>query len=163
MFLRLKIYGTIFAIYEIFAVLFLHSKTACNSVFTAGFCMDSVEKYFTFCVAVPAVVFLVFMWVGEIRKYIRRRHSLFYRAKNVVEDVATEIKDKVSEKISPQYLERILAALLLLGAKKYADKNPKAREILKEIIGFDIVGEEEAERVEDSNKKSSSKKRTNKK
>lgn len=161
MFLRMKIYGTIFAIYEMFVILFLHSKTYCNSIFTINFCMDGVEKYFTFCVVVPVAVFLVFMWIGEIRKSIRRRHSLLYRAKDAVQEVATEIKEKVTETISPQYLEKLITATLLIGVKKYADKNPKARGFLKEVIGFDVLGESEEEI--DLKKKKIKKNKTNSK
>lgn len=143
MFLKLKIYVTIFAVYEIFAVLFLHSKSMCNDVFTTNFCLDGVSKYFIFCVAVPILVSLFVMWVGEIRKYIRHRHSFLYRAKSAVKDMAYEIKHKVSEKVSPQYLERLIAAFLIIGVKRYADKNPKAKEVLKEIIGLDIFEEEQ--------------------
>ncbi len=154
MFLKMKIYGTILALYEIFIVLFLHSKTYCNSIFTSGFCMDSVEKYFTFCIAIPVIVFLIFMWIGEIRKYIRRRNSLLYRAKDAVHEVATEIKDRVTETISPQYLEKLITAALLIGVKKYADKNPKARAFLKEVIGFDVLGEEVSDTDSKENKRS---------
>ncbi len=142
MFMKTKIYGTVLAVYEIFAVLFLHFKNSCSSIFTTGFCLDSVAKYFIFCVALPVLVFLIFMWIGEIRKYIRRRHSLLYRAKSAVQDMASEIKYKVTQTVSPQYIEKLIAAMLLMGVKKYADKNPKARELLTEIIGFDIVGDD---------------------
>lgn len=142
MFMKTKIYGTVLAVYEIFAVLFLHFKNSCSSIFTTGFCLDSVAKYFIFCVALPILVFLLFMWIGEIRKYIRRRHSLLYRAKSAVQDMASELKDRVTQTVSPQYIEKLIAAMLLVGVRKYADKNPKAREILTEIIGFDIVGDD---------------------
>ncbi len=158
MFLKMKIYITILSLYEIFAILFLHSKTSCNSIFTNGFCTDSIEKYVVFCVAVPVIFALLVMWIGEIRKYIRRRHSLFYKAKNIVQDVATEIKDKVSESVSSKYLEKILATLLILAVKKYADKSPKAREIMKEIIGFDIVDEESSEEQKIKTNKTKNKK-----
>lgn len=153
MFLKMKLCATIFSIYEIFAVLFLHSKSSCNSIFTANFCSDGVEKYFIFCVALPILVGLIIMWIGEIRKYIRHRHSFFYRAKSTVKDFASEIKDKISERVSPQYLERLIVAFLIIGVKRYADKNPKAREVLKDIIGMDIFEEEQETEAEKISKK----------
>lgn len=159
MFLKMKIYATIFAVYEIFAVLFLHSKSTCNDIFTTNFCLDGVSKYFIFCVAVPVVVSLVIMWVGEIRRYILRRHSFFYRARSAVKDIASEIKDRVAEKVSPQYFERLMTAILIIAVKRYADKNPKAKDFIKEIIGLDIFeedkggAEKERERVSTPKKK----------
>lgn len=159
MFLKLKIYVTIFAVYEIFAILFLHSKSTCNDIFTTNFCLDGVSKYFIFCVAIPVVISLIIIWVNETRKYFRNRHSFFYRAKSAVQDMASEIKDRFSSKVSPQYFERLITAILIIGVKRYADKNPKAREFLKEVIGLDIFeedkggAEKERERVSTPKKK----------
>ncbi len=158
MFLKAKIYFTIFSVYEIFAILFLHSKTNCNSIFTNNFCTDSVEKYVIFCVAVPVFVSLVVMWICEIRKLIRRRHSFFFRAKDTVETMASEIKEKVSERLSPQYIERLITAFLIIGVKRFADRNPKTRQVLKDVIGIDIFGEDDFVETRENFKKTKKKK-----
>ena len=159
MFLKMKIYATILSVYEIFTILFLHSKSTCNEIFTTNFCLDGVSKYFIFCIAVPVIVSLIIMWVNEIRKYFRSRHSFFYRAKSAVQDMASEIKDRVADKVSPQYFERLITAFLIIGLKRYADKNPKVREFLKDVIGLDIFEEDKGGAEREKEKVSTPKKK----
>ena len=64
--LKAKIYLTIFTLYEIVAVLLLHFPRTCDAMFGAAFCNDHVLKYFIWCFAVPALVFLLAMWINEI-------------------------------------------------------------------------------------------------
>ncbi len=135
MFLKSKIGLTIFALYEIIAIMLLHCSRTCDAMFGTMFCDDHVFKYFVVCVAFPLIVFLIVMWIMEIIKKIRRRHSLLYKAKHVVSDMASNLKDRVSENVSVRDVEKMITAALLLGIKKYADKNPRARGIINEIMG----------------------------
>ena len=134
MFLKYKLGLTILALYEIAAVMLLHCPNTCNAMFGLSFCSDSVLKYFVWCVAVPLVAFLIIMWIMEIIDKIRRRHSLLYKAKHAVKHMAKNIRDRVSEHVSSADMEKMITAALVVGLKKYSDRNPRARRVLNEIM-----------------------------
>lgn len=148
MFLKSKICLTVFSLYEIIAIILLHCQRTCDAMFGSMFCDDHVFKYFIVCVAVPVIVFLILMWIMEIINGTRHRHSLFYKARHAVKDMASNIRDKVSENISPADFEKLLTAALVMGLKKYADRNPRARNIINEIMGGDYAEFDDAEYTE---------------
>ncbi len=135
MFLKSKIGLTILSLYEIAAVLLLHCPRTCDAMFGAAFCDDHIFKYFVACIAVPLLVFLIAMWIMDIIHRIRRRHSLLYKARHAVKNMASNIRDRVSESVSSGDVEKMISAALLIGLKKYSDRNPRARQILNEIAG----------------------------
>lgn len=135
MFLKYKIGLTIFSLYEIIAVLLLHCPRTCDAMFGTAFCDDHVFKYFIVCIAVPLLVFLIVMWIMEIIHGVRRRRSLLYKAKHVVKNMAFNIKNKISESVSARDVEKIISGAVLVGLKKYSDRNPSARRLLDEIGG----------------------------
>ena len=144
MFLKSKIGLTILSIYEIIAILLLHSPRTCTAMFGTTFCADGLLKYFIVCVAVPLLVFLFAFWIMEIIAMHRRHHSLLYKAKRVVKRMASNIRDRVSENISTDDLEKLVSGALLVGLKKYSDRNPRARHVLDEIKNADIDVEYDA-------------------
>lgn len=81
MLLKFKICLTVFVLYEIVAVALLHSMRVCTSIFSSGFCTDSAFKYFLICAALPAVAFLIWIWIMEIVRTVHRRRS-FLSCKN---------------------------------------------------------------------------------
>lgn len=133
MFLKSKIGLTVLSLYEIAAVLLLHCPNTCNAMFGLSFCADSVLKYFVWCVAVPLLVFLIVMWIMDIILRVRRRRSLFYKAKHAVKHMASNIRDRVSESVSSGDMEKMITAALIIGLKKYSNRNPRARQFLEEI------------------------------
>lgn len=135
MMLKLKIYSTVFVLYEILAVLLLHCPYTCDAMFGASFCNDSVFKYFIALLAVPAVVGLIVMWIMHIIHAIRRRHSFLYRAQEAVEDVAGSIKKTLKESVSSKDIEKYIVAALAAGVKKYSDKNPELKKSFGRIVG----------------------------
>lgn len=135
MFLKYKIGLTIFSLYEIIAVLLLHCPRTCDAMFGTAFCDDHVFKYFIVCIAVPLLVFLIVMWIMEIIHGVRRRRSLLYKAKHAVKNMAFNIKNKISESVSARDVEKIISGAVLVGLKKYSDRNPSARRLLDEIGG----------------------------
>lgn len=135
MFLKSKLGLTILSLYEIAAILLLHHPKTCNAMFGMSFCSDSVLKYFIWCVAVPVLIFLIAMWVMDIIHRIRRRRSLLYKVKHAVQNMASELHDRVSESLSSADMERMMTAALLVGLKRFADSNPRAHQILDEISG----------------------------
>ena len=134
MLLKSKICITTLAIYEIIAVSFLHFKHICDSVFTGTFC-DSWYRYFLFCVIVPTVALLIWMWIREIIR-VRRRHKFIHRAKNAAHSILTGIRGQVSENITPADLEKIITAAVLFGIKRYADRHPNLRKNVNSIFGM---------------------------
>lgn len=135
MMLKMKIYTTIFVLYEILAVLLLHCPYTCGWMFSATFCTDSVFKYFIALFAVPAIIGLIVMWIMHIIHAIRRRHSFLYRAQEAFEDVAGSIKKTLKESVSSKDIEKYIVAALVAGVKKYSDKNPEMKKTFGNIIG----------------------------
>ena len=135
MMLKMKIYATVFVLYEILAVLLLHCPYACTWMFGNTFCADSVFKYFIALFAVPAIITLILMWVMHIIHAIRRRHSFLYRAQEAFEDVTGSIKKTLKESVSSKDIEKYIVAALAAGVKKYSDKNPEMKKTFGNIIG----------------------------
>lgn len=145
MFLKSKIYLTVFIVYEILAVLLLHCPRTCDAMFGVGFCDDRVFKYFIACFAIPALVFLIVMWIMEIINKARRRRTVMYKAKSAVKGIVSNIREKVSENVSTQDLEKLAVAALLAGVKKYSHKYPKVRNKLNDLLDVDISDYEDGE------------------
>ena len=134
MFLKSKIGLTILSLYEIAAVLLLHCPRTCDAMFGASFCDDHIFKYFIACIVVPLVVFLLVMWIMDIVHRIRRHRSLLYKTRHAVQNMAMNIRDRISEKVSSGDIEKMITAALVIGLKKYSDRNPRARQILGQIF-----------------------------
>ena len=135
MLLKSKICITTLATYEIITVSFLHFKHFCDSVFTSTFC-DSWYRYFLFCVIVPTIALLIWMWIREIIR-IRRRHKFISRAKNAAHSILSSIRGRVYENITPADLEKVITAAVLVGIKRYADRHPNLRKNVNNI--FDVA------------------------
>lgn len=166
MFLKSKICLTIVALYEILVVILLQSQRVCDAMFGVSFCDAHVFKYFIICFAVPMIVFLIVMWIMEIIASVRHRHTLFYKATHAMKNIVTSVKDKVSENISAEDLEKVISAALMVGLKRYADKSPRARKVLNEMNNVDVDydeydSDEEYEDDEEENRSHKSKKKMN--
>lgn len=134
MFLKAKIYFTIFSVYEMVMIMLLHSRSTCLDVFSNWFCADSLTKYFLFCVIVPLTVFLVIMWIEQIRKAIKHRHSILYQAKERFTEVAGEVKETIKDNINNQDLEAYLMALAMSGIRSYMNNHPEKRDGIERFI-----------------------------
>ncbi len=137
--LRIKICLTIFFIYEIVATILLHASRACAPMFGLGFCSDVVFKYFVVCAAVPMLVFVIAMWVHEIVIARRRRHSVFYRARGAAMRIASNVRDRITRNISQQDLEKMIAAALIVGIKKYAARNANVRRFMDDVMASEYM------------------------
>ena len=129
MLLKSKICFTVISLYEVTAVALLHCQRTCNAMFGMFFC-DDWFRYFVFCVAIPIIAFLIFMWIWEIVRAHRRRHSLLHRIKGAVSNIADELKDVVQERLSPRDMERIISGAVLVGIKKYVDAHPDIKNMI---------------------------------
>lgn len=132
MLLKSKICFTVFAIYEMIAVTFLHFQRFCDSVFPTAFC-DSWYRYFLFCVIVPLVAFLIGMWIREI-VIAHRRRRFIRRAKRTLNHVVSAVRGKIYENIDFDNMERVITAGVLYGIKKYADSHPGLRRDINKIM-----------------------------
>lgn len=151
MFLKLKIYFTIISLYEVVAILLLHSKM-CQRLFSLWFCGDSFLKYFVFCIVLPLLVVLLVMWISEIKKRIRRRRSLLYQAKEQIKEIKNEVIETVKTNLTPQDIELGLAAVLSAWLKKQAEKN-------QENVNMPDITSEPAKPRKKSTKQSKGKKK----
>lgn len=124
MMLKLKTYFTIFSVYEIAAIILLHCRRTCDAMFGAAFCDDHVFKYFIWCVAVPLVAFLIAMWVHEIVTHNRRRRMITM-AKTAAKNLYEDVRDRVTEQVSPQDVAGLVAGAVLYGIKKFSDRHGK--------------------------------------
>lgn len=134
MFLKSKIYFTVFVVYEIVAGFLLHYPQTCDPMFGGTFCMSGVFKYFVGLVAVPLLAYVIGVWIREIVLAVRRRRSIVYRTKNAVEDMWDNVKDRVAGNISKADIEKYLTAAVLVGIKKYVEKHPQAKNTLNNVI-----------------------------
>ena len=132
MLIKSKICFTVFAVYEIIAVSAMHFQRVCASMFGSNFC-DSWFRYFLFCVAVPLLVFLIWMWIHEIVRFHRRR-SFIRRTRNTITSVLSSIRGRISEHVNIQDMEKIITAAILVGIKKYADRHPNLRHNVNHVI-----------------------------
>ncbi|MBR6598143.1 MAG: hypothetical protein IKL37_02185 [Alphaproteobacteria bacterium] len=122
MFRKSKICITILALYEIVAICLLHLQSTCTAMFGSVFC-GTWFRYFIFCIALPVVVMLVWMWIaGAIRAHRRRR--FIRRAKGALHSLVSGIRGRVMENISSDDIERIIIAAVLFGIKRYVDRHP---------------------------------------
>ena len=134
MLLKSKICFTSIVIYEIIAVSFLHFQRLCDSIFSSAFC-TSWYRYFLFCVVIPLIALLIWMWIREIIR-VHRRHHFIRRAKSVASSILSSIRGQVSDTVSSTDLEKIITAAVLIGIKQYADRHPNLRKNVNNIIGM---------------------------
>lgn len=132
MLLKSKVCFTVFSIYEMIAVTFLHFQRLCDSVFPTQFC-DSWYRYFLFCVIVPLVAFLIGMWIHEMVRAHRRRRFI-RRAKKTLNSVVSAVRGKISEHIDFDDMEKVITAGVIYGIKKYADAHPNLRRNINKIM-----------------------------
>jgi hypothetical protein len=132
MLIKSKVCFTVLVIYEIIAVSVLHIQRMCDAIFTTSFC-DTWFRYFIFCVALPLIVMLIWMWIREI-VHAHRRRRLIRRARQTVNNVLSSIRGNISENIDLQDMEKIIAAAVLVGIKKYAYRHPNIRQNVNHIM-----------------------------
>lgn len=130
MLLKPKIYITVLFIYEIVAVMFLHCQTMCTSMFGMTACQDWF-RYFAACIVIPGLVSLIWMWIDTICHAYRNR--FFRRARGALVDILDGLRDRLSEKISREDIERYITVASLYGIKYYMSHNERFKEVLHEI------------------------------
>lgn len=79
------------------------------------------------------IAFLIAMWIREIVVVRRRRHSVLRRARGAVRAITENIRDHVADHISQSDMEKMIAAALMMGVKRYARRHGNIRRWLDEI------------------------------
>ena len=133
MFIKSKICFTVLAVYEIVAISLLHFQRTCDAMFTPAFC-DSNFKYFAGAIAVPLLIYLIWMWIHEII-VARRRRRFINRAKKMINTIASNIHEGF-ENLSPRAIEGVITAAVLMGVQKYSMRHPDLSKKLSNIIGM---------------------------
>lgn len=132
--LNTKICLTVLVVYEILAVIVVHMTRVCNAMFGMNFCADGGFKYFIACFAIPALAFLVWMWIHEIIVGVERQHSVMHKARVALTDMVDDVKDKFAGKISAGDIEKFLAAAAIVGIRRYAQTHPHTKRMFDNIV-----------------------------
>ena len=127
---RIKIFITIFVLYEFVMSTILQIPGTCNALFNHGFCEASNFKYFLMCVMVPGLLILFFWWMPDIARP-------FCKNKCQCDETNSEqkpIQKAANEIISHDDLERIVSTAIVLGIQKFATLHPKTSKFLDNIV-----------------------------
>jgi len=129
---KIKIFITIFVLYEFVMSTILQIPGACNTFFNYGFCEASNFKYFLICVMVPGLLILFFWWMPDIARPF---------CKNKCQCDETHIEQKPIQKaadeiISRDDLEKIVTTAIVLGVQKFATLHPKTTKAVDNIVNI---------------------------
>ena len=134
MMIKSKICLTVLVVYEILAVILVHMTRICTAMFGPNFCADNGFKYFIACFAIPALAFLIMMWIREIVVSSERRHSIIHKAKDAFDGMVDDVKDRFMDHISAKDIEKFLAAAAIVGIRRYAQTHPQTKRMFENIV-----------------------------
>ena len=109
---KLKIFITIFLLYECFCLFVLQINNLCSGIFNVRFCNVGFFKYFFLCIMLPIIVGLFLWWVPEISRIFTKQTP-----------PPPERKD----------FEKIMMGIALLGLHKFLQNRPKTKEAINVI------------------------------
>lgn len=115
---KLKIFTTLFIIYEFVVITILQIHNFCVGFFNYNFCNTDWYKYFLFCVMLPTLVCLLFWWLP--RKEIETKKSSL---------------DILFDLLPPQYIKRFLIAIVIVGLRKFIMSHPGTRNFMNDVKG----------------------------
>lgn len=127
---KIKIFITLFVLYEFLIITVLQIPGYCRAFFNHGFCNANNFKYFLMCVMVPGLLGLFFWWIPEMLR-------MCCRGKCQCEETHFETKStkKESGEIIPQEaLEHLISAAIIMGVKKFTKSHPKTTKVFDEVI-----------------------------
>ena len=128
---KIKIFISLFLLYELFMLTVLQIKEYCLFVFNVNFCSYESFKYFFICIMLPVVFGLFIWWIPDISKLFCNKQCDC----NIKKDVS--IKDILNEIISKQDIERFVTAAIIMGIQKFANNHPETTKNLNNIL--DII------------------------
>ena len=126
---KLKIFITVFTLYEFVVLTILQISGYCVSIFNLNFCESGAFKYFIVCIMLPVSVAIFIWWVPEIgRLFCRKTCEMPPPEKN------ESVTDVLREIISKQDIERLITAAIIIGIQKFAQTHPKTNNVLGTIL-----------------------------
>ncbi len=148
--IKSKICLTVFVLYEIFAVMLMHSKMACYWIGGVNFCNDDY-RYFIACFAVPAIIFLIWMWIDTI--IFIKRHRFWYRAGGAIKGLIDKVRDNITLNVSRNDMEKYITAAILFGTKYYISKHPKIKNMFHDFMPDNDMFDDDDETMDAPKKK----------
>lgn len=125
---KLKIFITIFALYEFVMLTVLQIPSYCNAFFNYNFCYGGSFKYFLFCIVLPSLIGLFIWWIPNIARAICPNKC------EIKSEPDITIKNIFNEIISKQDIEKFITAAVIMGIQKFATNHPKTTEVFDNIL-----------------------------
>jgi len=126
---KLKIFITIFVIYEFVMLVILQIPNFCVAVFNHNFCYMNNFKYFLMCVMVPGLLMLFLWWMPDIaRPFCKNKCQCDARPHTL------QNNDVDRDEISKQYLEKLISSAIMIGVQNFAKTHPKTTKTFDNII-----------------------------
>ena len=126
---KLKIFITIFVIYEFVMLAILQIPNFCVAVFNHNFCYMNNFKYFLMCVMVPVLLMLFLWWMPDIaRPFCKNKCQCDAHPHEIQNNNITQ------DEISKQYLEKLISSAIMIGVQKFAKSHPKTTKTFDNII-----------------------------
>ena len=126
---KLKIFVTVFILYEFVMLTVLQIDGYCINVFNLNFCEYGAFKYFLMCIMLPISIMIFLWWVPDILRLFCRRSCQI-----PPEPKPENINDILHEIISKQDIERLITAAIIMGIQKFAHKYPKTESVFGNIL-----------------------------
>ena len=125
---KIKIFITVFVLYEFVMLTVLQIPDYCNVFFNHTFCAYGGFKYFLLCIMLPVLFGLIVWWSVDIAR-------IFCHGKCKIQtEPDTTIKDIFNEIISKQDIEKFITAAIIMGIQKFAVKHPETTEVFGNIL-----------------------------
>ena len=126
---RLKIFITIFVLYELVMLTILQISDYCLWWFNYNFCETGVFKYFLMCIMLPLCFTLFIWWIPEISRMLCKN-----KCECMAEKEPSSIKDILREIVSTKDIERLITAAIIMGVQKFVNNHPKTKATLTDIL-----------------------------
>lgn len=123
----LKVFITIFVLYEFVMIILLQVPDYCIHVFNQNFCDDIAFKYFLICVVLPVLIGVFIWWIPDILRLLCNRGCKMNTPKETIHDVLKQI-------ILPQDIERLITAAIIMGIQKFSQTHPKTQAIFDDML-----------------------------
>lgn len=127
---KIKIFTTLFVLYEFFIITVLQIPGYCKNFFNHGFCNIGNFKYFLMCVMLPGLIVLFLWWIPELLRMCC--HNKCQCDETHFETKSTEQKSYGI--ISKEDLENLINSAIIIGVKKFAKSHPKTTKVFDEVI-----------------------------
>ena len=126
----LKVFITIFVLYEFVTIILLQVPDYCMNVFNQNFCDNIAFKYFLICVVFPILVGVFIWWMPDILRLLCNRGCKM----NTQKPKPETIHDILKQIISTQDIERLITAAIIMGIQKFSQTHPKTQAIFDDML-----------------------------